>query len=139
MKKLKDLMSRNVQFIGPDDMIQAAAVQMSDGDFGMLPVAENNRLIGTLSDRDIVIRAVAKGKDASTKVRDVMSEGVIWAYEDDSVEEGAKLMSEHKIRRLPVLDVDKKLVGIVALGDFAVGSADGKAAGEALSEISKAN
>ena len=139
MQKLKDLMSRNVQVIGPDDMIKAAAIQMSNGDFGMLPVAENDRLIGTLSDRDIVIRAVAKGKDASTKVRDVMSEGVIWAYEDDSVEKGARLMSEHQIRRLPVLDVEKKLVGIVALGDFAVVSADAKAAGEALSEISKAN
>ena len=87
MQKLKDLMSSNVQIIGPDDMIQVAAIQMSNGDFGMLPVAENDRLIGTLSDRDIVIRAVANGKDGSTKVREVMSEGVIWAYEDDSVEE----------------------------------------------------
>ena len=139
MQKLKDLMSSNVQIIGPDDMIQVAAIQMSNGDFGMLPVAENDRLIGTLSDRDIVIRALAKGKDASSKVREAMSEGVIWAYEDDSVEECAKLMSEHKIRRLPILNADKKLVGIVALGDFAVVSADAKAAGEALSEISKAN
>ena len=139
MQKLKDVMSRNVQIIGPDDMIQVAAIQMSNGDFGMLPVAENDRLIGTLSDRDIVIRALAKGKDASSKVREAMSEGVIWAYEDDSVEECAKLMSEHKIRRLPILNADKKLVGIVALGDFAVVSADAKAAGEALSEISKAN
>ena len=139
MQKLKDLMSSNVQIIGPDDMIQAAAIQMSNGDFGMLPVAENDRLIGTLSDRDIVIRAVANCKDASAKVREVMSEGVIWAYEDDTVEEGAKLMSEHKIRRLPILNAEKKLVGIVALGDFAVVSADAKAAGEALSEISKAN
>lgn len=139
MQKLKDLMSPNVQVVGPDDKIQAAAIQMSNGDFGLLPVAENDQLIGTLSDRDIVIRAVANGKDGSTKVREVMSEGVIWAYENESVEEGAKLMSEHQIRRLPILDVNRKLVGIVALGDFAVVSADAKAAGEALSEISKAN
>ena len=132
-------MSPNVQVVGPDDKIQAAAIQMSNGDFGLLPVAENDQLIGTLSDRDIVIRAVANGKDGSTKVREVMSEGVIWAYENESVEEGAKLMSEHQIRRLPILDVNRKLVGIVALGDFAVVSADAKAAGEALSEISKAN
>jgi len=130
-------MSRDVQIIGPDDTIKAAALQMLNGDFGMLPVGEHDRMIGTISDRDIAIRAVADGKDGATKVREVMSEGVIWAYENDSVEKGAKLMSEHQIRRLPIVNIEKRLVGIVALGDFAVVSGDVKTAGEALSEISK--
>ena len=137
MQQLKDLMSRDVQVISPDMSIQDAARKMRDGDFGMMPVGENDRMIGTLSDRDIVIRAVADGLDADTKVRDVMSEGIAWAYEDDSVEQAAKIMSEWQVRRLPVVDRDKRLVGIVALGDFAVESSDIQPVAEALSEISK--
>ena len=137
MQTLKDLMSRDVQVIGPDETIRAAALQMLNGNFGMLPVGENDRMIGTISDRDIAIRAVADGKGADTKVREIMSEGIVWAYEDDSVGDAAKLMSEHQIRRLPIVNADKRLVGIVALGDVAVESSDNAVAGEALSEISK--
>ena len=137
MQQLKDLMSRDVKVISPDMSIRDAARQMRDGDFGMLPVGENDRMIGTISDRDIAIRAVAEGKDSATKVRDVMSEGIAWAYEDDSVEEAAKIMSKRQVRRLPVVDRDKRLVGIVALGDFAVESSEIRPAAEALSEISK--
>ncbi len=137
MQKLKDLMSRDVKVISPDMSIREAAREMRDGDFGMLPVGENDRMIGTISDRDIAIRAVAEGKDTGTKVRDVMSEGIAWAFEDDSVEEAAKIMSKRQVRRLPVVDRDKRLVGIVALGDFAVESSEIRPAAEALSEISK--
>ena len=137
MQQLKDLMSRDVQVISPDMSIKEAARKMRDGDFGMMPVGEDDRMIGTLSDRDIVIRAVADGLDADTKVRDVMSEGVAWAYEDDSVENAAMVMSEWQVRRLPVVDRDKRLVGIVALGDFAVESSDIQPVAEALSEISQ--
>ena len=137
MQKLKDLMSRDVKVISPDMTIRDAARKMRDGDFGMMPVGEDDRLIGTISDRDIAIRAVAEGKDAGTQVRDVMSEGVAWAYEDDSVEEAARIMSERQVRRLPVVDRDKRLVGIVALGDFAVESSEIRPAARALSEISK--
>ena len=137
MQQLKDLMSRDVKVISPDMSIKEAAIEMRDGDFGMMPVGENDRMIGTLSDRDIVIRAVADGLDADTKVRDVMSEGVAWAYEDDSVENAAMIMSEWQVRRLPVVDRDKRLVGIVALGDFAVESSDIQPVAEALSEISQ--
>ena len=137
MQQLKELMSRDVQVISPDMSIKDAAIKMRDGDFGMMPVGENDRMIGTLSDRDIVIRAVADGLDADTKVRDVMSEGIAWAYEDDSVENAAKIMSEWQVRRLPVVDRDKRLVGIVALGDFAVESSDIQPVAEALSEISQ--
>lgn len=137
MQQLKDMMSRDVQVISPDMSIKEAAIKMRDGDFGMMPVGEDDRMIGTLSDRDIVIRAVADGLDADTKVRDVMSEGVAWAYEDDSVENAAMIMSEWQVRRLPVVDRDKRLVGIVALGDFAVESSDIQPVAEALSEISQ--
>jgi len=134
MQQLKDLMSRDVQVMNPDMTIAEAAKK---GDFGMMPVGEHDRMIGTLSDRDIAIRAVAEGKDAGTKVRDVMSKGITWAYEDNSVEEAAVLMSEHQVRRLPVLDRNKRLVGIVALGDFAVERSESRPAADALSEISR--
>ena len=137
MQQLKDLMSRDVKIISPDMTIGEAARRMRDGDFGMMPVGENDRMIGTISDRDIAIRAVAEGKDANTKVRDVMSEGIAWAYEDESVEQVAKIMSERQVRRLPVVNRDKRLVGIVALGDFAVEKSEILPAAQALSEISK--
>ena len=137
MQQLKDLMSRDVKVISPDMSIKEAAIKMRDGDFGMMPVGEDDLMIGTLSDRDIVIRAVADGLNADTKVRDVMSDGVAWAYEDDSVENAAMIMSEWQVRRLPVVDRDKRLVGIVALGDFAVESSDIQPVAEALSEISQ--
>jgi CBS domain-containing protein len=130
-------MSRDVKVIGPDMTIGDAARKMRDGDFGMMPVGEDDRMIGTISDRDIAIRAVAEGKDAGTKVRDVMSEGIAWAYEDDSVEQAAMIMSEHQVRRLPVVDREKRLVGIVALGDFAVESSEIRPTSLALSEISR--
>jgi CBS domain-containing protein len=137
MQKLKDLMSRDVKVIDPEMSIGEAAIQMRDGDFGMLPVGEDDRMIGTISDRDIAIRAVAEGKDSETKVRDVMSDGIAWAYEDDSVDKAVKIMSERQVRRLPVVDREKRLVGIVALGDFAVDVTQLRPAAEALSEISK--
>ena len=137
MQQLKDLMSRDVQVISPDMTIADAAKRMRDGDFGMMPVGESDRMIGTISDRDITIRGVAEGKDADTKVRDVMSQGITWAYEDSSVEEAAVIMSEHQVRRLPVLDRNKRLVGIVALGDFAVQRSEIQPAADALSEISR--
>ncbi len=137
MQTLSEVMTRNVQVISPDATIREAAQQMRGGDFGMLPVGEDDRMIGAISDRDIAIRAIAEGKESTTTVRDVMSEGVVWAYDTDSVEDAAKLMSEHQVRRLPVVNSDKRLVGIVALGDFAVDSRDITPAAEALSEISK--
>jgi|SRR6185503_2079235 len=137
MQLLKNLMSRDVKVISPDMTIGDAAKKMRDGDFGMMPVGDDDRMIGSISDRDIAIRAVAEGKDAGTKVRDVMTEGIAWAYEDDTVEQAARIMSERQVRRLPILNRDKRLVGIVALGDFAVERSEMKPAAEALSEISK--
>ena len=136
-QQLKDLMSRDVKVVSPETTIDEAARTMRDGDFGMLPVGENDRMIGAISDRDIAIRAVAEGKGPGTKVRDVMSTGICWAYEDDTVESAAKLMSERQVRRLPVVNRDKRLVGIVALGDFAVDSSEIRPAAEALAKISE--
>ena len=137
MQKLIDLMSRDVKVVSPDMSIQDVAKQMREGDFGMLPVGENDRMIGAITDRDIAMRAVAEGKDSSTKVRDVMSEGIAWVFEDETVEDAAKMMSQRQVRRLPVVDRNKRLVGIVALGDFAVESSEIRPAAEALAEISK--
>ena len=97
----------------------------------------SDRMIGAISDRDIAIRAVAEGKGPDTKVRDIMSEGICWAYDDDTVDHAAKLMSEKQVRRLPVVDHDKRLVGIVSLGDFAVESSEIRPAAEALAKISE--
>jgi CBS domain-containing protein len=94
-------------------------------------------MIAAISDRDIAIRGVAEGMDPDTKVRELMSEGITWAYEDDSVEQAAELMSNLQVRRLPVVNRDKRLVGIVALGDFAVEGSELRSAAQALSEISK--
>jgi CBS domain-containing protein len=137
MQQIKDLMSRDVKMISPDMTIAEAAKKMRDGDFGMLPVGEGDSMIGTLSDRDIAIRAVAEDKGVATKVRDVMSKGVAWAYEDESVEQAAIIMSEHQVRRLPVMNREKRLVGILALGDLAVQSAEARPTALALSEISR--
>lgn len=137
MTQLRELMTRDVKVIAPDMTIWDAAKKMREGNFGMMPVEENDRMIGTISDRDIVIRAVAEGMDFSTKVRDVMSKGIAWAYEDETVEEATKIMSERQVRRLPVVNRDKRLVGIVALGDIAVERSQIEPAAEALSEISK--
>ena len=136
MQQLKDLMSRDVKVISPDMTIGEAAQKMRDGDFGMMPVDEDDRMIGTISDRDIAIRAVAEGKDAGTKVRDVMTDGIAWAYEDDSVEKAAKIMSERQVRRLPVVNRDKRLVGIVSIGDLAK-EARASTAGKAMADITQ--
>jgi CBS domain-containing protein len=114
---------------------EEAALEMRDGDFGLMPVGESDQMLGVM-DRDIAIRAVAEGKGPDTKVRDVMSEEVIWAHEDDSVEDAALIMSDHQIRRLPIVDAEQHLVGIVALGDFAVEGSDIETVTETLSEIS---
>jgi CBS domain-containing protein len=137
MEQVKDVMSRDVQVISPDATIREAATKMREGDFGMMPVGENDRMIGAITDRDIAVRAVAEGKGPDTRVREVMSGEIIWTYENNSIEEAAEIMSEHQVRRLPIVNREKRLVGIVALGDFAVEPDDIEAAAEALADISQ--
>ena len=137
MMKISKCMTRDVQLTSPTQSIREAAKTMAEIDAGSLPVGEDNRLVGMITDRDIAIRAVAVGKGPATKVREIMSTGICWAYEDDTVQEAAKLMSEHQVRRLPIVDRNKRLVGIVALGDFAVDHSEIKPAAEALAKISE--
>jgi CBS domain-containing protein len=137
MHQIKDIMSRDVKVISPDATIEEAAKCMRDGDFGMMPVGENDKMVGAISDRDIAVRGVAMGFDGKTKVRDVMSQGICWAFDDEPVERAAEIMSEQQIRRLPIVNRDKRLVGILALGDIAVDKAEKEPAAEALSCISE--
>lgn len=135
---LTQVMSSNVQLANPEMSICDAAAMMQSNDIGVLPVGENDRLVGVITDRDIAVRAVAAGKEPrATKVRDVMSEGVRWVYDDASTNEAAQIMSKHQIRRLPVIDHNKRLVGIVSIGDFAVESSEIRPAAEALTGVSK--
>lgn len=135
---LTQVMSRQVHLANPDMPICEAAAMMASNDIGVLPVGEDDRLVGVVTDRDIAIRAVAAGKDPqATKVRDVMSSGVRWVYDDASTKEAAQIMSKNQIRRLPVINHDKRLVGIVTIGDFAVESSEIRPAAEALAGVCK--
>jgi CBS domain-containing protein len=119
--KVAEIMSADVQLANPDDTIQAAAQKMKDADVGFLPVGENDRLVGMVTDRDIVLRVAAKGKDPKkTKVRDVMTKQVLYCSEAEDVTEAAENMAELRIRRLPIVDRNKRLVGVVSLGDIAL-------------------
>ena len=131
-----EVMTRDVKIASPEDNLQIAAAMMDDADCGILPVGENDRLVGMLTDRDITLRAVAKGKAPDQcKVRDVMSSEIKYIYEDETVEDAERNMSRLQIRRLPVLDRNKRLVGIVSLGDVAIKHTGG--AGKALKSISR--
>jgi CBS domain-containing protein len=134
--KVCDAMSRDVQVASPTQSIRKAARIMAKIDVGVLPVGEKDRLVGMITDRDIAVRAVAEGKAASTKVRDIMSEEVLYCFEDQDLEEVARNMSIMKIRRLPVVNRDKRLVGIISFGDLARNE-DPTTAGEAISQISE--
>lgn len=117
--RIADAMSRDVKVINPDQSIIDAARMMADCDCGALPVAENDKLVGMLTDRDIVVRALAEGKSGDARIRDVMSPEVKYCFEDDDLDSVAQNMGDLQIRRLPVVTRDKRLVGIVSLGDIA--------------------
>ena len=136
--QVKEVMTKGAECVRPDDTLQQAASKMRDLDVGPLPVCDNDRLAGMLTDRDITVRAVAEGRDPkSAKVRDAMSEGVCYCFEDDDVKEAARLMKEKQLRRLVVLNRDKRLVGIVSLGDLAVETGDQHLAGQTLQRVSQ--
>ena len=133
--RVADVMTRDVTLVSPDQSIIDAAKMMAECDCGSLPVQENDRLVGMVTDRDIVVRALAQGKTDS-KVRDVMSTDIKYCYEDDDIDDVAHNMGDLQIRRLPVVDKNKRLVGIVSLGDITQ-TADTEIAGEALSSITE--
>ena len=134
MKKVSEVMTSDVKVVRPDESVQKAAAIMLDEDVGALPVCDGTRLKGMITDRDIAVRAVASGRGVDTPVREVMTEEVIWCSEDDDLQDLLKRMGNDQIRRVPVLDASRNLVGIVALGDLAIEQDPG--VDEALREIS---
>jgi CBS domain-containing protein len=134
--KVSDVMSQKVELASPTDTIQQAAKAMARIDSGMLPVGENDRLVGVITDRDIAIRAVCEGKDPKTPVREVMSNEVKYVYEDDDVSDVAENMAQLQVRRLPVLNREKRLVGIISLADIAR-EQNPREAGRALEGIAR--
>jgi CBS domain-containing protein len=137
--QVKDVMTRGVECVRPNDNIAAAAQKMKDLDVGALPVCgDDDRLKGMITDRDITVRATAGCCDPSaTCVSDAMSPNVIYVFEDQDVTEAARLMKENQIRRLVVLNRDKRLVGIVSLGDLAVKNGDEGLSGKTLEQVSE--
>ncbi len=134
---VKEAMSRGVKTVGPDQALQEAAKIMLDIDAGSLPVGENDKLVGMITDRDITVRGVAAGMTPTARVREVMSQEVRYCFEDEDTAHVARNMAELQIRRLPVLDRNKRLVGILALADLATSAKTGQATA-ALSGISQA-
>lgn len=119
--KVSEIMTRQTHLARPDETLREVARTMSEQDIGALPVGETDRLVGMITDRDIAIRAVAEGKNPDTKVRDIMTEQVRYCFEDEDLEQVAETMADLQMRRLPVVDREKRLVGIISLGDIATG------------------
>ena len=134
---LREMMSTTIEDIPADATLTQAAERMKQLDVGAIPVRENDRLVGMITDRDITVRAVAEGRDPNwVPVRDAMSRDVWFCYEDQSVESAAKLMEEKQVRRLPVFDRAERAVGIVSLGDLAVRSHDDRLSAKVLERVS---
>ena len=137
MTRVQDIMTRGVRALSPSDSVVAAAQTMDELNVGALPVCQAGKLLGMVTDRDITVRAVARGRaDAGTTLSDVMSGHVSWCYEDQPIQEVAQQMSDWQVRRLPVMDRSGKLVGMLSLGDVAV-RGDADQAGQCLRRISE--
>lgn len=133
--KVSEVMTTEVETISSDQTAREAASFMLRADAGSIPVCEGDRVVGMITDRDIAVRGVAEGRGPDTPVSELMSDGIICAREDDDIESVAQRMSDEQIRRLPVLDADDKLCGIVSLGDLAR-ETRGEAAEQALEGVS---
>ncbi|HUP67964.1 MAG TPA: CBS domain-containing protein [Sphingomicrobium sp.] len=134
--KISEVMTRDVQTVSPDQPVQEAANFMLSADAGSIPVIEGDRLIGMITDRDIAVRGIAKGYGPETPVRELMTDDLIVLRIDDDIEEAATKMSEAQVRRLPVIDENERLCGIVSLGDLSR-ETDGETASEALEGVSQ--
>ncbi len=135
---VREIMSANVEFIAPYTSLKDAAMKMRNSDIGVLPVGEDEKLVGMVTDRDITVRGVANGRDPEqTKVSDVMSDEVFYLFDDQTLEDAEKSMSELQVRRLPVVNREKRLVGLLSIGDMASTSNGIRPAAEALADVSK--
>jgi len=136
--RVSDVMTRNVECTRPDATLQEAAARMKSLDIGHLPVCDNDRLVGVLTDRDITVRSTAEGESPKTiRVRDIMTPEVHYCFEDQLVGDAAELMKEKQVRRLQVLNRNKRLVGVVSLGDLAVETGNDELAGDTLEAVSE--
>jgi len=136
--RVSQVMTRNAECIKPDASVQEAAKRMKSLDVGALPVCDNDRLVGVITDRDIAVRSVAEGRDPKAdRVQGTMTPDLVYCFEDEDAADAARRMQEKQIRRLPVLNRDKRLVGIVSLGDLAVEAHDDKLSGETLERVSE--
>lgn len=131
--QVAEIMSRDIHLVSPQTSIAEAAREMARSDIGFLPVGENDRLVGTITDRDIVVRCVANGLDRDARVGDVMTSDVKYCFEDEDIDEVTRNMGDLQVRRLPVVNRDKRLTGIVSLADTARENPD--VAGSGLREI----
>lgn len=136
MTTVTDVMTRNVRTMSPSDTVAGAARAMDELNVGVIPVCEGNKLLGVVTDRDIVVRAVAQGLDGNTPLAKVMSTDVRTARESDDLDTVLADMASSQIRRLPVLDGEERLVGIISIGDIAVKGLDEADVGQSLGEIS---
>jgi CBS domain-containing protein len=134
--RVSDAMTRDVRVCTPGQSIREVAKTMAEIDAGSMPVGENDRLIGMITDRDIAVRAVAAGKGPDTPVRDVMSEHIHYCFEDEELDDVAQNMGDIRVRRLPVVNREKRLVGIVSLGDVAR-TEGGETVGDAVVGVSQ--
>lgn len=135
---VKDVMSINPVFLTPTATVKDAADKMIKLDCGFIPIGDKDRLTGAITDRDIVIRCIASGKDAkTTQLREIMSEHILYCFEGDDVEKAAKIMSDKQVHRLVVLNKDKRMTGIVSLGDITRKSKDTQLCGKTFEAISQ--
>ena len=134
--KVSKCMTRDVELVSPTQTIRDAAQMMAELDAGALPVQQDDRLVGMITDRDIAVRAVAQGKSPETPVRDVMSHELLYCFDDQEIEDVSRNMGEVKVRRLPVVNRDKRLVGIISIGDLAL-KEEQTLTGSTLARISK--
>jgi CBS domain-containing protein len=138
MMQVKEVMTRNPETASPGVPIREVAEKMQSLNVGIIPICEGPRIVGVVTDRDVTIRATAHGRDTNTTpIREIMSSDLVCCYEDDDLEKCTRLMEERRIRRIPVLDRQEQLVGIVALVDLAVRGEAKETAGEVLTEVSE--
>lgn len=134
--KVRDAMHRGVDWFGPATSIVEIAAAMRDDDIGAVPIGENDRLVGMVTDRDIVIKGIAEGRDlASLTARDVMTEGIIYCRDNEELDDALRIMEQRQVRRLPVIDENKRMVGILSLGDVSH-AASREMTGELASAVS---
>ena len=131
-----EIMTKNVRTASPDTSLREAAAMMRDGDMGAVPIVDNGKLIGIITDRDIVVRAVSEGKSADAPVREAMTTELFAVKPDDFVFEAVRLMGDKQVRRIPVVNEDGSLAGIIAMADVALEMEDEREIAETLEEIS---